>query len=328
MLIRSKLIQNVLIQEQPWKQCNRLAVLAVLLFGGWNGCGESSFAPRPIPAEFQCNIFPADNPWNQAIDNAPIHPRSADYISSLGLNRNLHPDFGTVFDGAPLGIPFAVVNSQQTRVEVNFEEANESDPGPYPVPANAPIEAASDRHVIVLNDDDCELFELFDASKNSDNSWNAFAGARFDLKSNVLRPDRTTSADAAGLPIFPGLARYQEVVVDGAINHALRVTARRTQNGFIHPATHASGSGNSNDPPMGLRLRLRSNYDCSDRSQEVQVMCTAFKTYGLIVADNGSSWFVSGAPDPRWDDDALRDIKSIPGSAFEAIDSGPIIDQN
>ncbi len=290
--------------------------------------GKSSTAADSGPGGVvPCEIFPADNPWNTAIDSLPLHPRSGDYTDSLGSDRNLHPDFGTEFEGQPLGIPYVVVDNQTPLVEMMFVESDESDPGPYPIPRDAQVEATGDRHVIAVNTESCELFELFDASLNSDGSWNAFSGARFDLDSNALRPDRATSADAAGLPIYPGLVRYDEVVTTGEVNHAIRVTARRTQNGFIHPATHAAGSGTDSDPPMGLRLRMKSDFDCLPFSSEVAVLCTAFKTYGLIVADNGSSWFVSGAPDPRWDDSALRDLKSIPGSAFEAVDTGAIISQ-
>ena len=298
-----------------------------LAVAGCGGDGGGPVEPDNTPG-IDCAIFPADNPWNTDISSAPAHPRSADYIASIGAG-NLHPDFGTVFDGAPNGIPFVTVGAGQPRVEVTFEAAGESDPGPYPIPPDAPIEGGpdgdGDRHVIVLDDESCVLYELFAAFPEGD-GWRAFSGARFDLGSNALRPDGFTSADAAGLPILPGLVRYDEVVERGSIEHALRFTVPRTQAGFIHPATHeASDSSDPTLPPMGLRLRLRADFDCAGLSTEVQVICDALKSYGMLVADHGSAWFVSGAPDPRWDDDALRDLRQIPGDAFEAVDTGPII---
>ena len=278
-----------------------------------------------------CPVFPADNPWNTDVSAYPLHPRSADYLRSIGLTETLHPDFGTVWAGAPNGIPYVHVGAGQRDVPVRFAYDDESDPGPYPIPPDAPIEGGpdgdGDRHVIVVDDADCRLYELFDAHPLRDGRrWRAGSGAVFDLRSNALRPDHWTSADAAGLPIYPGLVRYDEVVGDGVIDHALRFTVSRTQRGFVHPATHfASSSTDPTLPPMGLRLRLRAAYSCAGLSSEVQVICTALKRYGMFVADNGSDWYVSGAPDPRWDDDALHDLGAIPGSAFEVVDTGPII---
>ena len=283
---------------------------------------------RP-PSTGPCPVFPADNPWNKDISAAPVHWNSANYVSSIGATTRLHPDFGTFWDGGPIGIPFVHVGSTQPKVPVSFLYADESDPGPYPIPPNAPIEGGAsstgDRHVIVVDDAACKLYEMFDAHKNADNSWRAGSGAVFDLRSNALRPDYWTSADAAGLPIYAGLVGYDEVQA-GAINHALRFTVSATQRGFIHPATHfASSSTNANLPPMGLRLRMKPGYSCAALSREVQVICTALKRYGMFVADNGSNWFISGQHDPRWNDDALGDLKTIPGSAFEALATGPII---
>jgi hypothetical protein len=304
-------------------------VIATLVAGCGGDSGDDTPTDPVETPELDCALFPADNPWNTDISGAALHPRSADYIDSIGADDNLHPDFGTVFDGAPNGIPFVAVGGGQALVDVSFETDDESDPGPYPIPADAPIEGGpngdGDRHVIVVDDDACVLYELFAAFPDGD-GWRAFSGARFDLGENALRPDGFTSADAAGLPILPGLVRYDQVVGDGAINHALRVTVPRTQAGFIHPATHeASSDTDPTLPPMGLRLRLRPDFDCSGFSDEVQVMCAAMQTYGMFVADHGSAWFVSGVPDPRWSDGALRDLRMIPGSAFEAVDSGPII---
>lgn len=278
-----------------------------------------------------CSVFPTDNPWNTDITELPVHPRSDAYIAAIGTDGMLHPDFGTEYEGEPIGIPYVVVPGDQPKVLARFDYADESDPGPYPIPPDAPIEGGpdsdGDRHVIVLDEDNCVLYELFDAHPQPDGSWDAGSGAVFDLASNQLRPDYWTSADAAGLPIFPGLVRYDEVVEAGRIDHALRFTVPETQRAFIHPATHfASDSTDPNLPPMGLRLRLEAVYDCSGFSAEVQVICGALKRYGMFVADNGSDWFVTGTHDPQWNDDNLADLKQIPGAAFEVVDTGePVI---
>jgi hypothetical protein len=290
----------------------------------------------PTPGSGACAIFPSDNPWNTDISAYPLHPNSTAYVNFIGPAKFLHPDFGTFWNGDPIGIPFVVVPRNQPRVPVAFDYADESDPGPYPIPPNPPIEggpnATGDRHILMLGLDRCELHELFyawppDTGPNPyTDRWWAGSGAYFDLRSNALRPDGWTSADAAGLPILPGLVRYDEVVQQGAINHALRFTVRQTQRGYIHPATHfASSTTDPNVPPMGLRMRMKSSYSCGAFTSEVQVICTALKKYGMYLADNGSDWFVSGAHDPRWDDDRLGDLKRIPGSAFEAVDTGPIL---
>ena len=281
------------------------------------------------PTTGACPVFPADNPWNTDISNYPVNANSANYVASIGASTKLHPDFGTFWNGAPMGIPFVHVGATQPRVPVTFDYADESDPGPYPIPPDAPIEGGAnsdgDRHVLVVDDAHCVLYETWDSHKNADNSWHAGSGAKFDLRSNALRPDSWTSADAAGLPIYAGLVRYDEVQA-GAINHALRFTVSRTQRGYIHPATHyASSSTDANLPPMGLRLRMKASYSCAALSSEVQVICNALKRYGMFVADNGSNWYISGAHDPRWNDDRLGDLKTIPGSAFEAVTTGTIV---
>jgi hypothetical protein len=272
-------------------------------------------------------VFPADNPWNQRVDGLPVHPNSDDFIDSIGRHDTVHPDFGTVWQGSPIGIPWTTVPGDQPRVPISFLYADESDPGPYPIPPDAPIEGGSDRHIIVVDVDRCVLWEVFDARTDDDGaSWEAGSGARFDLRSNELRPAGWTSADAAGLPIFPGLVRYEEVVEEGVIDHALRFTVSQTQRGYVRPARHwASSSTNPDHPPMGLRLRMKTTWDCSGYAKEVRVICTALKRYGMLVADNGSDWYLSGAPDPRWNDDRLRDLKQIPGNAFEVVDTGPIV---
>jgi hypothetical protein len=290
----------------------------------------------PTPGSVTCTIFPADNSWNADISGYPLHPNSAAYVNFIGAAKFLHPDFGTFWNGEPIGIPYVVVPGNQPRVAVAFQYADESDPGPYPIPPNPPIEggpnSTGDRHILMLGLDRCELHELFyawppgSAQNPYTDRWWAGSGAYFDLRSNSLRPDGWTSADAAGLPILPGLVRYDEVVQGGAINHALRFTVRQTQRGYIHPATHfASSSTDPTLPPMGLRMRMKASYSCAAYTSEVQVICTALKKYGMYVADNGSDWFVSGAHDPRWDDSRLGDLKRIPGSAFEAVDTGPIL---
>ncbi|HLV43882.1 MAG TPA: hypothetical protein VKY39_02930 [Aggregatilineales bacterium] len=274
-------------------------------------------------------MFPADNPWNTDVSGYALHPNSDTFINSIGANGRLHADFGTVYQDAPIGIPYVVVPQNQPTVPISFDVDDESDPGPYPIPPDAPIEGGAssdgDRHVLVLQQGACKLFEVFYAfPQGNGSSWDAYSGAVFDLSSNALRPDRWTSADAAGLPILPGLVRYDEVIEKGEILHAIRFTVSTSQNGYIAPATHSAGSGGSNNPPMGLRLRLKADADCSALSSEVQVICTALKRFGMIVADNGSNWYLSGAHDMRWSDENLSDIAQLRGNQFEVVDTGPI----
>jgi hypothetical protein len=269
-----------------------------------------------------CTVFPADNPWNQDVSSLPVDPNSANYlaaIAGLGGNQYLHADFG---GGGAYGIPYITVPGTQPKIGVDFTEyGDESDPGPYPIPLNAPIEAGSDAHVLAVDRDHCKLYELFAASPGA-TSWSAASGAVFDLTSDALRPDGWTSADAAGLPIFPGLVRYDEVA-SGNIDHALRFTVSRTQRAYLHPATHwASSSTDPNLPPMGLRLRLKASFDVSSYTGQARVVLNALKKYGLIVADNGSNWFVTGAADSRWNDTDLDQLKTVPGSAFEVVNTG------
>jgi hypothetical protein len=271
-------------------------------------------------------VFPADNPWNTDISKEAADPNSDNIIASIGNDIYLHPDFGTVWQNAPIGIPYNLVGKDQTKRNTSFQYNSESDPGPYPIPPEALIESGSDRHVIVIDTANLKLYELFNALRNKDNSWSAGSGAVFDLTSNRLRPDFWTSADAAGLPIFPGLVRYDEVVIKGVIRHALRFTVKNSRNAFIHPATHAaSSSNNANYPPMGMRVRLKAGFDISGFAPHVQVILTALKKYGMFVADNGSNWYISGAPDSRWDDDELGELKSITGNNFEVVKMGTVI---
>lgn len=268
--------------------------------------------------------FPDDSPWNTDVSGAPVDPQSSGLVAACG-GGNLHPDFGTVWQGAPIGIPYVVVGEGQGRVPVSFGYADESDPGPYPIPPDAPIEggddASGDRHVLVLDRDAWVLYELFDARPvDGGASWTAGSGAIFDLSSNALRPAGWTSADAAGLPILPGLVRYDEAVERGEIRHALRFTCPRTRRGYVPPARHwASSSTDPSLPPMGMRVRLRWDFDVTGYPAEVRVVLTALKRYGMFLADNGGPWYVSGAPDDRWDDDRLGSLKTVPGSAFEVV---------
>jgi hypothetical protein len=296
------------------------------------GPPDDVVTPQPTPelgpgaSLHGAQVFPADNAWNEDISTAPVDPNSANLIAGMGVNVSLHPDFGTVWNGAPNGIPYVVVDGSQARVPINFTAfGSESDPGPYPVPPTAPIEGgpngASDRHVIVIDRDNWKLYELYRAFPiNSGASWNAESGAVFDLNSNALRPAGWTSADAAGLPIFPGLVRYDEVFEQKEIKHALRFTAQITRRAYVHPARHWASTNTSVDrPPMGMRVRLKASVDISGYSPSMQVILRALKKYGMILADNGSNWFISGAPDPRWDDDDLNTLKNIKGSNFEVV---------
>lgn len=275
-------------------------------------------------------LLPDDNPWNQDVSKEPIDPNSDQIIASIGANRPLHPDFGTVYQGAPSGIPYIVVPGNQKKVPVTFTYNDESDPGPYPVPPGAPIEggpkAKGDRHILMLDRDNWKLYELFSAYPDGMGGWKAGSGAIFDLKSNKLRPAGWTSADAAGLPILPGLVRYDEVVEQKAIKHALRFTVVKSRRAYVYPATHfASRRTDPNLPPMGMRVRLKADYDVSKFPPECQVILRALKTYGMIVADNGGNWFVSGAPDPRWNDDNLHALKKVKGRDFEVIKMGKLV---
>jgi hypothetical protein len=305
-----------------------LLLLPAVLAGGAASAAGKPHARKPHASgvrEYGCPIFPANNAFNADISHAPVDPRSAAYIAAIGASIHLHADFGA---NPSYGIPYTVVGAQAPRVPIRFTEyGEESDPGPYPVPTKAPVEGAGeegDRHVLALQRGTCRLYELYHAHANG-RGWEAGSGAVFNLRSNGLRPEGWTSADAAGLPIFPLLARYPEVRA-GRIDHALRVTVQRTQRGYIHPATHfAAESSDPNLPPMGLRLRLNAGFSLAPYHGQALVILRALKRYGLIVADNGSSWYITGAPSPGWHDEDLDQLKSVPGSAFEAVQSGPIL---
>jgi hypothetical protein len=291
------------------------------------GCITSTCGEVPV----DCPIFPADNVWNTPIDSLPVDALSDAYVASIGPDTGLHPDFGSgLYEGFPLGIPFVRVPADQPLVDVTFDVPEESDPGPYPIPTDVPIEGGScgdgDRHVIVVQEETCLLYELFDAYPQPDGTWHAFAGARFDLTSNALRPETWTSADAAGLPILPGLVRYEEIAA-GVIPHALRFTAALTQEAFIWPARHQAGATTDpNVPPLGQRFRLKAEVHLSGFSLTNQIILQALQTYGMFLSDNGSDWFFSGVPDDRWDNDDLHELQErIHGSDFEAVDSSSLI---
>ena len=272
-------------------------------------------------------VLPKSNPWNTAVDDAAVDPNSAALIQSIGLTANLHPDFGAHWPKGPFGIPYVVVKGTQKKVKVTFTAyPKESDRGRYPIPKNAPVEKGSDRHLIVIDRDRWLLYELFGARRvTGSTAWKADSGAIFDLKSNKLRPAGWTSADAAGLPIFPGLVRYDEVKA-GAITHALRFTVQETRRAYVSPARHyASDDTSENLPPMGMRVRLKADFNIAGFPWQARRVLQAMKTYGMIVADNGSDWYVSGAPDKRWNDEALNTLKSVAGSNFEVVAMGAVV---
>jgi hypothetical protein len=271
----------------------------------------------------RCPVFPADNPWNRDITNDPLDPNSQNYINYIMRSaQHLHADFGSNLEW---GFPYVMVPPNYPLVPITFTAyGDQSDPGPYPVPMDAPVESGSDRHVLVIRAGECKLYELYNAAQRGA-GWDADSGAVFDLNSNNLRPEGWTSADAAGLPIFPGLARYDEVTA-GEINHALRFTVKTSQKAYIHPATHwASDVTDPNAPPMGLRLRLKAGYDINWINGQARVVAEALKKYGMIVADNGTSWFISGSRDSRWNNEDLDQLKKVPGTAFEVVKSGDLV---
>ena len=276
------------------------------------------------PTIGSCPVFPANNVWNQPVDHLPVASNSVTLVTTIGSAVTLHADFGSgLYAGAPIGIPFVTVLGSQTKFPVTFQYADESDAGPYAVPLDAPIEggstSAGDRHAIAVDTDNCILYELYSAYPQAA-SWQAGSGVIFNLKSDALRPAGWTSADAAGLPIFPGLVRYDEIA-SGVIRHAIRLTVPQTLNSYAWPARHfASNLTDPKYPAMGQRFRLRAGFDISTYTTDVQVILRALKTYGMFVADNGSAWFISGAPDPRWNNDNLGTLRNIHGSDFEAVD--------
>ena len=316
----------------PFKPLVALLFLAACAAPLSNGNG----GPGQGPTLADCPLFPADHVWNTRVDRLPVHPNSGAYVATIGAARPVHPDFGAgLWEGAPIGIPYTTVGAGQPAVDVSFYYEAESDPGPYPLPADAPVEGAppggvaagGDRHVLVVDTSTCTLYALYDAVRQAGLSWQAGSGAVFDLTGYDLRPAGWTSADAAGLPILPGLVRYEEVAA-GSIGHALRFTAPQTAASYVWPARHYASSRTGQEfPPMGTRFRLRADFDASGFSTETQVIVAALKQYGMILADNGSAWYLSGAPDDRWNNSVLRELRQIVGSDFEAVDtSGLMLD--
>jgi len=289
--------------------------------------GSTARALR-LPGAPRCTIFPASNPWNQRIDTLPVAADSSQLIASMGTSTGLHPDFGAgLYTGQPIGIPFDVVSKTTPRVRLAFDYADESDKGPYPIPKTVHIEggraSGGDRHALLLDRDACRLYEVY-ALYPKGRGWKAGSGAIWNLRSNTVRPAGWTSADAAGLPIFPGLARYDEVA-RGMIDHALRFTAARTRRSYVYPARHfASSSDDPSLPPMGTRVRLKAGVDISGYPRQARIVLQALKTYGMILADNGSNWYISGAPDPHWSNDALHALGGIKGSDFEVVDTSSL----
>ncbi|HLO32540.1 MAG TPA: hypothetical protein VK249_25560 [Anaerolineales bacterium] len=276
------------------------------------------------PMIANCPMFPADNIWNARVDLLPVHPLSSAWIDSVGRNESFHMDFGSgEWDGGPIGIPYNVISgSSVTRYTLDFDYSDESDPGPYPIPDPPLMEYSSDRHILIVDTDDCRLYEIYAASFEN-GAWRGGSGAIWDLSSNRLRPETWTSADAAGLPILPGLVRYDEIA-GGEIKHALRFTAEETA-GYIWPARHLTSDAQQGIPPMGARFRLKADYDISGFPPETQIILQALKTYGIILADNGSNWYVTGAPDERWDNDMLHELDVLTGDDFEAVDTSVLM---
>jgi hypothetical protein len=298
---------------------SRLAPLVLLLALS----GPSAHALR-LPSAPACAIFPKTSAWNTRVDSLPVAPNSDAIIRSIGVNVGLHPDFGAgLYDGGRIGIPYDVVTRKTPRSRVSFDYADESDKVPYPIPRRVHIESGSDRHALLIDRSACKLYELY-ALERTSHGWHAGSGAVWNLRSNRLRPAGWTSADAAGLPIFPGLARYDEVA-RGVIDHALRFTVERTRRAYVSPARHyASDLTDPDLPPMGLRVRLKAGFDVSGFPRQARVVLAALKRYGMLVADNGSSWFISGAPNPRWNNDDLHTLGRVKGSDFEVVQTGPV----
>jgi hypothetical protein len=299
-----------------------IGALALLAGGG------SAQALR-LPSAPACPIFPANNAWNERVDKLPVAASSATLIASIGLDTGLHPDFGSgLYDGRPIGIPFDVVSRPTPRTRVTFDYADESDRVAYPIPKSVHIEggrnSTGDRHAILVDKSACRLYELYALYPKAGGGWKAGSGATWSLRSNAVRPAGWTSADAAGLPIFPGLARYDEVS-RGVIDHALRFTVEHTRRAYVYPARHyASSSDDPLLPPMGLRVRLKASVDISGFPRQARIVLQALKSYGMIVADNGSNWYISGVPDPHWSNDDLHTIGRITGSDFEVVDTSSL----
>ncbi len=301
-----------------------LAVLFALL-AALTACSAQAQSHAGAPEIAACPLFPENNIWNQRVDRAPVSRFSQRYIQSIGARQGLKADFGAgLWEGGPIGIPYMIAEAGTPRSAVRFEYEDESDAGPYPIPSPPLIEGGpesrGDRHILVLEPEECNLYELYAAYPEGASRYRAGSGAIYDLRSNALRPAGWTSADAAGLPILPGLARYDEVAA-GEIRHALRFTVQRTQRAYVWPARHyASSRRDTALPPMGQRFRLKANVNLAGFSSETRVILVALQRYGMILADNGSNWYISGAPDERWNNRVLRELARIKGDQFEAVD--------
>jgi hypothetical protein len=310
--------------------CVGVLLAGLLVLGTSLAAVPAASAGTPLPGAPNCSMFPADNVWNTPITNLPVDPHSAQWLASMNAqSTNLHPDFGPSGDPTnPYGMPYTVVPSGHAFVNVSFQYADESDPGPYPFGPDTPIEggqnAIGDRHALMVDPATCTLYELYDAQYSSGGST-AGSGAIWNLRSNALRPAGWTSADAAGLPILPGLVRYDEVQ-SGSITHAIRMTAETTDTSYVWPARHEAGArSDPNLPPMGARFRLKASFDISGFSPQAQVVLRAMQQYGLILADNGSNWYFGGTADPAWPLSLVDELKGIPASAFEAVDESSLM---
>jgi hypothetical protein len=309
--------------RQPGALAAAAAVLATCAFAG----GQLA-SGRPAAKASQCPVFPRSNQWNLPVDKLPVATNSNALVNSIGAEKPVHADFGSgTYGGGPIGIPYTNVSPHRHKVHVSFQYADESDKGPYPIPRNVPIEggrrSTGDRHAILVDRTHCRLYELY-ALYPTSGGWKAGSGAIWNMRSNHLRPKTWTSADAAGLPIFPGLARWAEAR-HGSINHALRFTVPETRRAFIYPARHyASNSSDRNLPAMGQRFRLKASFDTSGFPKQSRIVLRALKRYGMIVADNGSSWFISGAPSPGWNNDDLHQLGRVTGRDFEAVDTSSL----
>jgi hypothetical protein len=296
-----------------------LPVLACLL-----ALGASSADALRVPGAPHCTVFPKSNPWNRRVDRLPVTPNSAAIIASIGVSTGLHADFGSgLWQGSPIGIPFDVVTQTTPRTRVGFDYADESDRVRYPIPKRVHVEGGSDHHALLLDRDACRLYELGGLGRQG-GRWHAWAGATWNLRSNRVRPAGWTSADAAGLPIFPGLARYDEVR-RGVIDHALRFTVQHTRRAYLYPARHyASSLTDPNLPPMGLRVRLKAGFDVRPFPRQARIVLVALKRYGMMVADNGADWYITGAPNRGWSNDQLHTLGRVKGSDLEVVDSSKL----
>jgi hypothetical protein len=313
----------------PFKKPYALAAAALILAATVLAGGQLASGQPAAAARKSCPTFPKNNQWNLPVNKLPVAKNSDTLVRTIGAGKPVHPDFGSgTYGGGPIGIPYVNVSAHQRKSRVSFDYSDESNKGPYPIPRNVPIEGGrqsdGDRHAILVDRTHCRLYELYALYPQSGGVWHAGSGAIWNMRSNRVRPAGWTSADAAGLPIFPGLARWSEAK-HGAIHHALRFTVPETRKAFIYPARHyASSNSDPNLPAMGQRFRLKASFDISHFPRQSRIVLRALKKYGMIVADNGSSWFISGAPSSGWNNDDLHQLGRVTGSAFEAVDTSSL----